>query len=242
MATRLWPHGRRHRGRDRSEVRTQAFLTLGDRSTGGRLARLYLSHAPASAKLASLLAESEAEATSAANAAFVRTVSLFRDLRSPLTFEAALRRAVIRRCRPSALTRLGLRPTDTGPVEPRSGDLWAAYSELAHRKKAALALRYFERLSDDQVADVLGCSTGAARTLVNRGLSELQGESSDAAGASRAAGELVRLFARRTGGSAVPIAPDPAVLRRASLGRGAAVVGSVALAASGTLVGSAMLG
>lgn len=211
-------------------------------SARGRLARLYLTHTPASAKLARLLSESEDEATAAADAAFVRTVSLFRDLRSSLTFEAALRRAVIRQCRPSALARLGLRPTDPSPVEPKSGDLWAAYSELGHRKKAALALRYFERLSDDQVADVLGCSTGAARTLVNRSLAQLQDESSNASDASRTAGELVRLFARRTESSAIPVAPDPAVLRRASLGRGAAVVGSVALAASGAVVGSAMIG
>ena len=215
---------------------------MGDRSTEGRLARLYLSHAPASARLARLLSEGEAEATSAADAAFVRTVSLFRDLRSSLTFEAALRRAIIRQCRPSALTRLGLRPVDPNPVEPQSGDLWAAYSELGHRKKAALALRYFERLSDDQVADVLGCSTGAARALVNRGLADLQGEASNTAGASRAAGELVRLFARRTDGSVVPASPKRAVLRRASWGRGAVLVGSVALAASGVVVGSAMIG
>ena len=239
---RLRPHGCRSGGRDRSEVRTQAYLTLGDGSDGGRLARLYLAHAPASAKLARLLSESEAEATAAADAGFVRTVSLFRDLRSPLTFEAALRRAVIRQSRPSALTRLGLRSADPSPIESKAGDLWAVYSELGHRKKAALALRYFERLSDDQVADVLGCSTGAARTLVNRSLAELQGEPSSESAASRTAGELVRLFERRTDRSTGPVAPNPAVLKRASLGRGATVVGSAALAASAAVVGSAVMG
>ena len=208
-------------------------------SREGRLGRLYLAHAAESFNISRLLCPDDTEASAKANSAFVKTVASFRDLRSPLAFEASVRRSVIRECRPSLVQRIGNAGGNEDIESVGSGDpLWETFVTIPHRRKAALVLRYFERLSDDQVADVLGCSTGTARTLVNRALADL----SEGGDPARTAGELVRLFARRTEGTRVPVEPDKNVLKRAARGRRAVVAGAVALAASGAVTGVVVLG
>ena len=45
---------------------------------------------------------------------------------------------------------------------------------LPHRQRAAIVLRYFEGLSEQEVADTLGCSVAALKSLVTRGKRSLQ--------------------------------------------------------------------
>lgn len=209
------------------------------RNRNGRLARLYLAHSTESVKIAQLLCGDRDEATARANSAFVKSIASFRDLRNPLTFEASLRRSIIRECRPSLATRFrALAKGEQGSLEGDvSGDpLSNGFDGLSHRKKAALVLRYFERLSDDQVADVLSCSTGTARTLVNRALADLQGSASAGLNPARVAGEMVRLFARRSNGVSVPLEPDQRVLKRAALRRGLMVGALLAVAVAASVV------
>lgn len=187
----------------------------------GRLARLYLAHSADSVKMAQLLCGDRDDASARADSAFIKSIASFRDLRNPLTFETSLRRSIIRECRPSLTTRIrSLSNGDRGSSEEDgSGDqLSTRFNTLSHRKKAALVLRYFERLSDDQVADVLSCSTGTARTLVNRALTDLQG-SSPGSNPARVAGEVVRFFERRSIAVPVPLEPDQRVLKRAAFRR-----------------------
>jgi RNA polymerase sigma-70 factor (ECF subfamily) len=49
-----------------------------------------------------------------------------------------------------------------------------ALSRLPERYQTALALRYFEDLSYDEVADVLGRKTGTVKSLIHRGLARLK--------------------------------------------------------------------
>ena len=181
-----------------------------------RLASLYLSHSHEALQLAHLLSDTE-NAPARSERAFLKSLAYFRDLRNPLTFEASLRRAVIKECRPSLGARLRRRPTPGIGGAPDS--LWVSFKRQPHRRKAALALRYFEHLSDDQVADVLGCSTGTARALVNRALSELQSASERSSTSPQVAGELARLFNARVDNVPLPLEPDPKLLRRASTAR-----------------------
>lgn len=52
--------------------------------------------------------------------------------------------------------------------------IWAGLSRLSQRQRAALVLRFFEDLSDEQTAAALGCRVGTVRSLISRGLAVLR--------------------------------------------------------------------
>lgn len=52
--------------------------------------------------------------------------------------------------------------------------MWAALARLPARRRAALVLRFYEDLAIDEIADVLGCRTGTAKSLVSRGLATMR--------------------------------------------------------------------
>lgn len=52
--------------------------------------------------------------------------------------------------------------------------LWQALGRLPHRQRAAVVLRYWEGLSDDEIADLLGCRPPSVRSNVSRGLAKLR--------------------------------------------------------------------
>lgn len=60
-----------------------------------------------------------------------------------------------------------------GQVADRD-ELWARLAALPERQRAALVLRYFEGLSDDDTASALGCRVGTVRSLISRGLASLR--------------------------------------------------------------------
>jgi len=59
-------------------------------------------------------------------------------------------------------------------VSERSA-LMAALSALPPRQRAAVVLRYWEDLSDDQAAAILGCSASTVRSQAARALAKLRG-------------------------------------------------------------------
>ncbi|WP_042370939.1 SigE family RNA polymerase sigma factor [Streptacidiphilus neutrinimicus] len=65
-------------------------------------------------------------------------------------------------------------PPATAQVEQRSA-LLQALDELPPRQRAVVVLRYWEDLSEQQVADVLGCSTGNVKSQASRGIAKLRG-------------------------------------------------------------------
>jgi RNA polymerase sigma-70 factor (sigma-E family) len=52
--------------------------------------------------------------------------------------------------------------------------LWRALAMLPLRQRAVLVLRYYEDLTDPQIADALGCATGTVRSLSSRALAALR--------------------------------------------------------------------
>jgi RNA polymerase sigma-70 factor (sigma-E family) len=52
--------------------------------------------------------------------------------------------------------------------------LMAALATLPPRQRAAVVLRYWEDLSEQQVADILGCSPGNVKSQASRGLRKLR--------------------------------------------------------------------
>jgi RNA polymerase sigma-70 factor (sigma-E family) len=165
---------------------------VGDVVVGGRtepvpdsLEDLYLRHAGAAVRLAFLLTGDRDLAQDLAQDSFVRVAGRFRQLRRPDAFDAYLRRAVINACashhRRTRVARAYLErqrhaaePTIDAPDVGTREQLRAALRELPMRQRAAVVLRYYDDLPEQQVAETLGCSVPAARSLVARAMQTLR--------------------------------------------------------------------
>ena len=60
---------------------------------------------------------------------------------------------------------------DTTPIDR---ELWTQVMALPPRQRAAVALRYYEDLTEAQTAEILGCSVGTVKSQVHRALATLR--------------------------------------------------------------------
>ena len=65
------------------------------------------------------------------------------------------------------------RPVATSGPEDRML-LWPHIAFLPPRQRAVIVLRYYEQLSEREIADVLGCSTGNVKSTAHRALRALR--------------------------------------------------------------------
>jgi RNA polymerase sigma-70 factor (sigma-E family) len=156
----------------------------------GKLGELYLRHADAAARLAYLLTRDHALAEDLAQEAFVRLAGRLVHLRDPDAFDAYLRKTIVnlshsyfrrKRVERAYLERargeLGTRtPGGSDRSLEDSEALWRALAKLSGRQRAALVLRFYEDLSERQVAEILDCRPGTVKSLVSRGLETLRNE------------------------------------------------------------------
>ena len=66
------------------------------------------------------------------------------------------------------------RPVAEG-IEPEAHELLDALARLNPRQRSALVLRFYADMSEADVAEALGCRPGTVKSLVHRGLRELEG-------------------------------------------------------------------
>ena len=156
------------------------------RGGAARLEELYIAHAPSATRLAYLLTGDQNLAEDLTQDAFVKLAGRFRDLRNPDAFQAYLRRTVInlatshwRRLRTERAyvdKQGGTAPADTNYLPDVEGrdELWRALRKLPPRQRAAIVLRYYGDLSEQQTADALQVSVGAVKSLVSRGMDRLR--------------------------------------------------------------------
>jgi RNA polymerase sigma-70 factor (sigma-E family) len=151
----------------------------------GRLAELYMLHAPDALRFAYLLTGDRALAEDLVQDAFARLVGRLVHLRRGEAFPAYLRQTVLnlsrmhfrhRRVERAYLERQGrTRPADaTASGIDVQWDLWSAVQQLPERQRAAIVLRYYEDLSEREIADALRCRPGTVRSLLSRGMQALR--------------------------------------------------------------------
>jgi RNA polymerase sigma-70 factor (sigma-E family) len=148
-----------------------------------RLGALYESQGSGAVRLAYFLTGDVHIAQDIAQEAFTRVGRKLLGLRDPEHSRAYLFRTVVNLCRGrarkqkserSALQALNARPSYPGPDPAERDEMWQALLGLPIRQRTALFLRYYQDLSEAQAAEALGCSVGAVKSLVNRGLTSLR--------------------------------------------------------------------
>ena len=169
-------------------------LTVSRARGSERIEELYDAHMTSAVRFAYLLCGDRELAQDLAHDAFIRVSSRLGALRSPEKFAPYLRSTILNgyRSHYRSLKRerafLDSQRRDDQPIaEPPDIEtrdrMQKALDELSPRRKAAVVLRYYEDMSERQTAEILGCSVGAVKALVARGLKhlrvDLEGENDD---------------------------------------------------------------
>ncbi|MBB6345561.1 SigE family RNA polymerase sigma factor [Nonomuraea muscovyensis] len=117
--------------------------------------------------------------------ALAKTAARWRDLRDPASIEGYVRRAMYheqvswwrRRSRVTEVS-TGLPPDQAGDGHADAADLRlvmrAALARLTPRQRTMLVLRYFEDLSETEIARLLGVRVGSVRSQIYRSLDRLK--------------------------------------------------------------------
>jgi RNA polymerase sigma-70 factor (sigma-E family) len=132
-------------------------------------------------RTAYLLTGDRAAAEDLVQAALLTTMRHWRSVADPMAY---VRRAMVNR-RTSLWRRIGSRelltdaPPDRGVPDGAAGraerdELLAALGRLPVRMRAVLVLRYWEDLSEEDTAQLLGCSVGTVKSQASRGLARLR--------------------------------------------------------------------
>ena len=132
-----------------------------------------------------LLTGDPAAAEDLVQAALAKTHLRWSQLREPTAATAYVRTAMARQ-HSNVRSRLLARERVVAEVPDRLSSaaaydevderdaMWSALSRLGPRQRAVLVLRYYERLSEREIADVLRCSTGTVKSQCSKGLARLR--------------------------------------------------------------------
>lgn len=140
-------------------------------------------HSPRGYRIAFLLTGDEDLAADLVHDAFVRLFGRFQDLRDPGAFEAYLRRTLVnlanshyrrRRVERAYAARFGGVPIQSADGYDVNDQVHQWLVQLPVRQRAAIVLRYFEDLSEQQSAEALDISVPALKGLVQRAMATLR--------------------------------------------------------------------
>ena len=142
---------------------------------------LYRSHYARMVALARLMTGAFALAEEIVQDAFVQLFRNWTSVEHPAVY---VRLAVVNGCRSQTRRRVLERRHQHPAPEPAVHDTAAiavrdALHVLTPRQRAAIVLRYFEDLSEREIADALGCRPGTVKSLLSRGITKLKGSLHD---------------------------------------------------------------
>ena len=148
------------------------------------LEELYLRYAPGGFRLAFLLIGDREAAEDCVQDAFVRIVGRLGHIRDGVAFDAYLRQTIVNltknRWRRRALERAHTTDVKTGDVAATDDPILErvailhAIARLPGRQRTAVVLRFYEDLPTEEIASILRCRPGTARSLVSRGMATLR--------------------------------------------------------------------
>ena len=155
------------------------------------LVALYTAHYRSMVRIAALLLHDTAAAEDVVQDAYVAMHGSWRGLRDPDKALAYLRQAVVNRSR-SRLRHLKVADRHAPPLLPAEATTGTSSAETAamstldrehvmralrslpQRQREVLVLRYYADLSEAQIADAMGISTGAVKSHASRGAAALR--------------------------------------------------------------------
>jgi RNA polymerase sigma-70 factor (sigma-E family) len=129
-------------------------------------------------RLAHLLTGVDATAEDLAQEAFAALQRRWASIESPAAY---LRTVLVNTCRSWARSRgreerrVRLATARDGEAQPLGADeLLDAVDALPFRQRTVLVLRYYRDLSEQEIADALGCRPGTVKSLASRALDQLR--------------------------------------------------------------------
>jgi len=153
---------------------------VSDPPAGDKLEALYLRHGPGALRLAYLLTGDRELSEDLVQEAFVRVARRLTSLRNADSFQWYLRRTVVnlsnsrlrrRRVERAHLKRLVSSAAAAGVGTPdlvTKQAVRGAIEQLPARQRAVVVLRYYEDLTDQQIASALGCPVGSVKSSLHR--------------------------------------------------------------------------
>lgn len=142
--------------------------------------QVYTSERLAITRLAFLVVRSTPVAEEVAQEAFVRLYERFDRVDNPAAFlrTVAVRQAVLTMRRTDMeRQRMTIIGADQRPaIAPEMDETWEALGRLRPDRRAVLALRFYEDLPHDRIAELLGCSPATVRSRMRRALADLRKE------------------------------------------------------------------
>jgi RNA polymerase sigma factor (sigma-70 family) len=137
------------------------------------LVDLYATHWAPMVRLARLLTASDAASEEIVQDAFLRVRARWDAIDTP---PAYLRATVVNGCRNHQRRRLLERrqPASAEVMDDKPDELRGAIAALPARQRAALVLRYYEDLPEDEIAALLHCSVPAVKSLLHRAVGDLR--------------------------------------------------------------------
>lgn len=150
--------------------------TIGAAEAVDSLAELFEAEYERMVRLAFLLVGSNEVAEELVQDAFVRLQRRWESVQSPGGY---LRTTVVNACRDHhrrRAVREAFRPDPRPPVTiPEPDDIAERLLKvLTPRRRAAVVLRYWEGLPDEEIAELLDCRPATVRSLVHRALNQLR--------------------------------------------------------------------
>jgi RNA polymerase sigma-70 factor (sigma-E family) len=125
-------------------------------------------------RLAFLLTDSLETAEDLVQDVLVRTQRRWSSVDEPAAY---VRRAVVNACRSHHRRRRRERAQVLQQPQPsvlEADELFDVLAQLPPRMRAALVLRFYQDLPENEIAELLGCQPGTVRSLVHRGLARLR--------------------------------------------------------------------
>jgi len=141
------------------------------------LAGLYEEQWPSMVRLAKLLVGSDAAAEDVVQDAFLSVSAKLDGLENPAGY---LRTAVVNRAkgwhRRAAVAERHLPDPPRVTGDPEIDETWAVLGRLPYRQRAVLVLRFYEDMSEADLATVLACRPGTVKSATHRALARMREE------------------------------------------------------------------